>query len=188
MAAAAVMMGVSLLMGAAQTRAQNRALTKQQQARNRQVELQRAELLRQTERESEIAQEQKSDRARELDRVIGTAIAAAADGGRTPMSLAAVAGAEGAVAGLDIRRIESNRMEGARARRAESVAMLEENRAAADLTAQRQKTNTIGFFGKAASTVGGYFANSAGSGNTATNAVSNPSRPMDFNWHGAETY
>lgn len=181
----------SLAFKAIQTGAQNRAIEQQQEARNLQVQREIDELERQQERENEIARERKSDRARELDRAVGTIIAAGADSGATPLAVAAQAGAEGAVAGLDFARIESNRQEGQSARRSASISAIEENRAQANQARQRQRANTIGFFGSAASTVAGFNFASSASGAAATNtAVSTPTTPVarDFQWSGAETF
>lgn len=69
------------------------------------------ELRRQQVRETEIAREKKSDRARETDIALGTLMAMHADTGATGEAIARGAGEIAGVAGLDVARIESNRIE-----------------------------------------------------------------------------
>jgi len=69
------------------------------------------ELRRQQVRETEIAREGKSDRAREADVALGTLLATHADTGATGETIARGAGEISAIAGLDKARIESNRQE-----------------------------------------------------------------------------
>jgi hypothetical protein len=69
------------------------------------------ELRRQQIRETEIAREAKSDRAREADIALGTLLATHADTGATGEAIARGAGEIAGIAGLDKARIESNRQE-----------------------------------------------------------------------------
>ena len=139
-------------MAAMGTAAQNSAINKQIAARNRQTEREVAELNRQKKREDEIAQEKKSDRAREYDIQLGTLRAAGADGGVTKAALARAGGAAGFIAGLDKARIESNRQEIASQKRAQQVALIEETAAANSAAQARKRQNTLSFFGNAAGT------------------------------------
>ena len=180
MASAALLVG-SLAMSALQTGAQNRAARQQQTAANEATQRQVDELQRQTERDSEVAAEEKSDRARELDREVGSIVAAGADGGATNFNLAASGGAAGAVAGLDIARIESNRRERAESRFSSATSAVEENKARQQQTKNTISSNNLSFFASAVSTVGGGFA--PGGAFAGSGAVSTPTPPpMDLQW------
>lgn len=144
------MAAASIFMSAMSTMAQNSAINKQIAARNRQAEREVAELNRQKAREDEVAQEKKSDRAREYDIQLGTLRASSADGGVTKAALARAGGAAGFIAGLDKARIESNRQEIASQKRAQQVAILEETAAANSAAQARKRQNTLSFFGNAA--------------------------------------
>lgn len=141
--ATAALAGASMMASVAQTGAENKALRQRQSAANDAASREVAELQRQTERDKEVAAEQKSDRAREMDRMIGSLVAASADGGGTPNSLANLVGASAAAAGLDMARIEGNRFESAMARHAASISIIEENRAQRKQTQGEIKSNTL---------------------------------------------
>jgi hypothetical protein len=147
------MMAASIGTKGIQMLGQNAALKAQQRARDRKVQREVEELARQQKRADEIAAEDKSDIAREFDIALGTLIAAGADGGVTSAALARAGAASGAVAGLDKARIESNRQEGQSARRADSIALIEENQAAAATTKMAIANNTLNFFGNAVGTL-----------------------------------
>ena len=174
--AMAAMMVASVAMSALQTRAQNKALKSEQRAADEATARQVNELKRVAAREDDIADEQKSDRAKVLCRDLGSIVAAGADSGVTAMGMAASAGAAGAVAGLDLARIESNRQESRSARRAESVSRIEGNQARRAQTKSKIKSNNIAFFGKVVGV--GMKAHSAFGGSTAVNAVSTPTPPQ----------
>ena len=157
MATAALMAG-SIAMKGMETGAKNKSAQAKQTAANQATARQIAELQRQTERDKGVAAEQKSDRAKELDRKIGSIMAAGADGGATGYNIGASAGAEGAVKGLDISRIESNRRDRAEGRFAESTSLIEENRARKIQTKNEIRSNNIAFFSSAVSTVAGGFS------------------------------
>jgi hypothetical protein len=129
---------------------ENIAASQAQRAREQAFEAQQDELIRQQERETEIAREAKSDSARDIDREIGVAIASSADTGATVASLSRLAGEIGGIGGLEIARIESNRMEANLARHAEATASLAEVKAAGKATGIGQFVNTISVFGKIA--------------------------------------
>ena len=139
----------STIMSGMATRTQNRAARAQQNASNEAVGRQLGELQRQEERELLIAQEEKSDRARELDIEMGQMLAQAADGGQTAATTARFAGAISGAAGLDKARIESNRIESAAQKRAMATSIIEENLAQQDQTNRNIQGNTMAFFGNA---------------------------------------
>lgn len=151
--ASMAMMAASLAFSAMQTGAQNSALRKQQAARDRTARMQVEELKRQQERADEVAAEEKSDRAREMDIQLGTLMAAAADGGVTDAALARAGASAAAIAGLDTGRIESNRQEDQSRRRYDSLSIIEENAAQRAQTRSQIKQNTLGFFGNAVGSV-----------------------------------
>lgn len=134
MASAALLIG-SLVFTGASTIIGNISASKQAQA---QID----ELERQKKRERLIAQEKKSDIAREEDREIGAMLAAQADTGATIGSLARFGGEIAGIAGLDIARIESNVQERNAARRAKQLSI-------AATTKSQILGNTLSFFGKA---------------------------------------
>lgn len=137
MAAAALVASVAF--GAMATMAQNKGAA---QAAGRQVR----ELTRQQKRESEIGREKRADIKREEDRAIGEIIAAQADTGATTNSIALLASAESAIAGLNVARVTSNVDEANRARRAEQISIVK--------TTQNQiLSNTISFFAQSAGAV-----------------------------------
>jgi hypothetical protein len=142
-------MVASMAVSAMQTSSQNRALREQQRARDEAARRQVQELSRQQRRADLVAQEEKSDVARLADKRTGELIALAADGGQTVAGLARLAGAVGGIRGLDVARIESNRVEDAMRRRSESISIIEENQAAAAQTASKIRSNTLSFFGNA---------------------------------------
>ena len=144
------MMIGSIAMSALGTSQENNALKKQQQARNATAARQVAEMKRQKKIQDLIAREEKSDRARELYKQIGSLYAAGADGGVTQGALMRASGATGAVAGLDTARIESNRQETTSRLRADSVSILENNSAQQAQTSQTINGNTMKFFANAA--------------------------------------
>lgn len=150
------MMAASLAFGGLQMMGQNNALEAQQAQRDETARRQIEELARQQERADQVAAEEKSEVAREFDLAMGTLIAAGADGGVTSAGLARSGGAAGAVAGLDMARIESNRQEGQSARRADGLSTISENSAQRKATQMSITNNTIGFFGNAAGTVSNY--------------------------------
>ena len=150
----------STAMSAIGTSQQNKGLQKQQQARNATAARQVAEMKRQKARQDLIAQEEKSDRARELDKQIGSLYAAGADGGVTQGALMRASGATGAVAGLDTARIESNRQETTNRLRSETISILENNSAQQAQTSQTINGNTMKFFGNAAGSAFAFAFNS----------------------------
>jgi len=172
--AMAAMMVASVAMSAMQTRAQNKSLQAEQRAADEASARQVAELKRVSARENEAADEQKSDRAKVLDRDMGAIVASGADNGMTAMNTAAFAGAAGAVAGLDLGRIESNRQEQQWSRRYESVSIIEENQARREQTKRRIKGNNLAFFGKVVGM--GMKAVSGGTG-TGSPDISSPTPP-----------
>lgn len=169
--ASMAMMAVSLAFSAMQTGAQNSALRKQQAARDRTAQRQVEELKRQQERADLVAQEEKSDRAREMDIQLGTLIAAAADGGVTDAALARAGASSAAIAGLDTARIESNRQEEQSQRRADSISIIEENAAQRAQTRSQIKQNTLGFFGNAVGSVFNFAFNATPSTTPAATAT-----------------
>ena len=168
------LMAASLAMSAMQTSAQNRALKERQREADRQARREVQELERQQGREDEIAAEKKSDRAREMDIALGTIIATGADGGQTAAGVARLGGAAAAVAGLDIARTESNRVEAGEQRRAASVSILEENLASQRATKSAIKNNNMQFFGNAVGTVIGGFSGGGAFSPTPVAAASGP--------------
>jgi ferritin-like metal-binding protein YciE len=155
------LMAASIAFSAMQTSAQNKSLRRRQEAANETARRSIEELSRQQGRADEVAQEQKSDRAREMDIALGTIIAAGADGGQTAAGIARMGGAAAAVAGLDIGRFESNRQEGQSQRRSKSVSILEENIEQQRSTKEAINNNKMQFFGNAIGTVVGGFASGA---------------------------
>jgi hypothetical protein len=103
---------------------------------------------RQQKRIGEIASEKKSDRARQADQALGSMFAAHADTGAGLSTIGRAAGAIGAVEGLDIGRIESNRAAQATAKHAESVSIVKGTRS-------QILGNTLKFFSKTAGTAAG---------------------------------
>ena len=144
-----VMMVASIAMSAMETASKNSALERKQAAADKQAAAQVEELKRITGREDEIAQEKKSDRAKEMDISLGVLMAASADGGRTEAGLGRLAGAVAGTSGMDIGRIESNRQEQKSQRRSQSVSMIEENFAQQQGTNKEIANNTMSFFGNA---------------------------------------
>jgi hypothetical protein len=147
MAVAAVMFGASVVMGAVATRSKNKALAAEQRARTEAGQRKADELARQQVRADEVSQEQKSDLANEMDIQLGRIQAAAGEGGRSNFTAAREAGAIGSTFGADFARVESNRLEGHRARAATETSIIEENNAAIKATKKKQTSNIIGFFG-----------------------------------------
>jgi len=144
-----VMMVASIAMSAMETASKNSALERKQAAADKQAAAQVEETKRLSKREGEIAQEKKSDRAKEMDIALGVLMAASGDGGRTEVGLGRLAGAVAGTSGLDIGRIESNRQEQQSQRRAQSTSIIEENLAQQKNTNSSIKSNTMSFFGSA---------------------------------------
>jgi hypothetical protein len=134
----------------AETKAQNSAAIRQQEARDETASRQVEELHRQQGRADDIAAEEKSDVAHEYDLALGSLIASAADGGVTQLALARAVGAEGAMAALDIARIEGNRSEGQSQRRAESISIMSENSAQGAQTKANVADNTMSLYANTA--------------------------------------
>ena len=171
------MMIGSIAMSALGASQQNKALQKQQQARNATAARQVAEMKRQKARQDLIAQEEKSDRARELDKQIGSLYAAGADGGVTQGALMRASGATGAVAGVDTARIESNRQETTNRLRSETISILENNSAQQAQTSQTINGNTMKFFANAAGSAFDFAFNSTDPKKTALGGTGNFSLP-----------
>lgn len=122
MAPAAILV-VMLAMTAIQTAMSMKAASDQQKSAEAAARRQQDELKRQQRRADLVAQEQKSDKAREADREIGAIMAAAADNGSSGAAIARMVGDVGGIEGLDVARIESNRAEGQAARHAEGISI-----------------------------------------------------------------
>jgi hypothetical protein len=135
---------------AAQTIMQNKAINDQQKARNEAAKRQNDELMRQRSRENQIAAAKKSDASRKADRELGSALTILGESGGTDASASRAAGEIGGILGLDIARIEGNRMERNEARRAQGISIIEEADAANTADASRKTANMFGFVAKAA--------------------------------------
>jgi len=142
-----------LFMQGAANSAKNDALEDEQHDRDDAVGLRVGELKRQQGRANVVATEERSDIALAMDIELGSILAAAGDGGRTNVGTSALAGALAATGAKDIARIEGNRREGQSARRASSVAIIQENVAHQAGSKQKVTANNISFFGQALGTV-----------------------------------
>ncbi len=151
LAVSTAMSGASMLMA-------NRAANEQQRAAEEAAVRQQEELKRQQDRADLVAQEEKSDIAREADRRIGEMLAFQADTGATTMGIARLAGDIGGIEGLDIARIESNRKEGQFARNAEGVAINDNVIQRAKETRAANTGRFLSFVGGTASSVASTFA------------------------------
>jgi hypothetical protein len=176
-----VLMAASVATSAIQTRSQNRAIAQQQALANQTAQRRVEELNRQQERADLVAQEEKSDRAREADIRIGQIIAASADGGMTVATAARMAASVAGIGGLNRARIESNRKEEAHARRSEQTSIIEENFAQAKGARAQQRNNTIGFVSNTLSSVASFQAQKRAS-KPAKVDTRGASRPLDPWW------
>jgi hypothetical protein len=149
----AVSLAVSVAMGAAQMAAANKAANQQQKAAEEAAVRKQEELARQQARADLVAQEEKSDAAREADIAIGTMLAGQADTGATVLGIARLAGGIGGIEGLDIARIESNRQEGQFARNAEGTALNANVKSRAAATKAANTGRFLSFVGNSASAV-----------------------------------
>jgi hypothetical protein len=163
--APAVLLVVMIASMAVQMLMANKAARDQQNAREAAAKRQNTELQRQRERNNRIAAAKKSDAARVADREIGSAIAVLGDRGGTEGTLGRKAGDIGGILGIDIARIEGNRVEENESRRFSAISVNEEVKAAGRATNTQQVSNLVGFFGKAAgAAAGGMGGGAAGAG------------------------
>jgi hypothetical protein len=167
--APAALLVVMVVAQAAQMIMQNKALSDEQDARNDAAKRQNDELMRQRSRENAIAAAKKSDAARKADRELGTALTILGESGGTSASASRAAGEIGGILGLDIARIEGNRVERNEARRAQGISIIENADAANSAAASQKTANVFSFVGKAAGTAMG----SPGATKSLTSSVGN---------------
>lgn len=172
-------LAISTVLGGVQASAANKAEAQQQAARSQAAKRKVSELERQQKEADLVAQEQKSDRARETDKQVAEMLALQADTGATGAAIARLGGEFAGIGGLDIARIESNRASGASARHAESISIIGEKDAANAESRSRQSANTLKFFGDTALSAVST-ASKISSGPTAKGPISTSSRGQTF--------
>jgi hypothetical protein len=170
--APAVLLVVMIAAMAVQMLMANKAARDQQNAREAAAKRQNTELQRQRESNNRIAAAKKSDAARVADREIGSAIAVLGDRGGTEGTLGRKAGDIGGILGIDIARIEGNRVEENESRRFSAISVNEEVKAAGRATNTEQVSNLVGFFGKAAGAAAGGMGGGAAAGSGAMSSSS----------------
>lgn len=149
MAPAAILVVMVVAM-AAQMIMQNKALADEASARNEAAKRQNEELMRQRQRENEIAAAKKSDAARKADRELASTLTILGEQGGGEGASARAAGEVGGILGLDIARIEGNRRERNEARRSQGIAIVADAKANTKAAKTKAIGNVFSFVGKSA--------------------------------------